>query len=453
MIHGDYTIASDIVIWRSPRAAVVFAPRRGVPVLVDKALAADLDAHRGLPPLTSLPADIEDLMISAGVLDSIGSPRPPSGADGFIDKLRAAKTISLLDLVVSEGCNFGCPHCIHARDVATSSSRSAGLLMMPMETAVRAIDEFAALQLVLGHDDLVVHIGGAEPLTNWPVVSHIVTHVKGVTGFARRRVSMNSNLALLTTEHAQFLVDNGVQISTSLDGTRDVNDRIRHLKNGSGTYDVILSKLGLLRDLGAPLDSVNLTVTSATLPGFDVSGYLDLVEGLGMRGVALDFDLVGSAQAKPHDVGRFLLGFYREASRRGVTCYGTWTKPFENLFTDDDARASGPVAFCKAVEGANIAVSPDGSLFMCSYTSAPLGQLGDMATRFGPNLARLVEERTALVEVHCNGCALFKVCGGQCHATQEVATYENTDKVNMMCDVYRHVTQELAVAHAEDDWE
>ena len=256
----------------------------------------------------------------------------------------------------------------------------------------------------------------------------------------------------MSEEHARFLIDHGVIISTSLDGVRKDNDIIRVLKNGAGTFDVILEKIQMLRRLGYLMDSVSLTVTDRTFRVFDRKGYIDLLKELGMTGVSIDFDLVRSTDISAQEVSSFLLGFYDLCTETGIECFGTWTKPFENLFADRSDCHTPPMrGFCKAVEGGNISVSPQGRLFMCGYTSSLLGELGGMMRVYPHALLDLLGRRSETVSKHCRGCELIAVCGGQCHTTREVASFERSGKVNVMCDIYRSVTRELAVRKVDSE--
>lgn len=449
LLENQPVAASDLIFQDGDSADVVYSASVGIAVFVTHDIAEILRSASGdvgdrLRDLVG--EEMVDQLVQAEVLWPKRGSDPSRHRRSLLEqKIQSARTIRFLDLVVSEGCNYGCPHCIHSRDVETGPFRMLNTYMT-IGTARAAIDEFVRLQRTIGNDHLAIHIGSAEPLINWKTTHFIVQYVNSIDGFAKKRVTINTNLSLLSEDRARFLISHGVIISTSLDGVKEDNDTIRILKNGAGTFDVILEKIQMLRMLGYLMDSVSLTVTGETIRKFNSTGYIDLLKRLGMTGVSIDFDLVGSADIAAEEVSSFLLAFYDLCTQNGIECFGTWTKPFENLFMDQDDPEAPPMpGFCKAVEGGNISVSPQGGLFMCGYTSSMLGNLGGMMQQYPETLLNLLARRTAVVESHCKGCELIAVCGGQCHTTHEVASFEQSPKVNVMCDIYRTVTRELAV--------
>lgn len=430
--------APDLVVWPGEEYAVMFSAKTAMARYVSTDFA-DAVSQSGVDELLS---DIDEADIAsfleAGILRDTHSATEVS-----LDAIRDGSTVDFLDLIVSEGCNFGCPHCIHSRDVAAGGNRVINTFMS-METARTALEEFCCHLLRHNKSALFVHIGSAEPLLNWPVVEFIADYVHNRNDFVQKRVTLNSNLALLTEDRARFLIDRQVVISTSLDGVKEDNDKIRVFKSGRGTYDLIIDRIRMLRSLGYAMDSISLTVTDRTIDDFQAEAFIETLRELEMTGVSVDFDLVGSTGVSPMEIARFLLDFYQRCVRSEIECYGTWTKPFENLFRNDRFVAPAvEVGFCKAIEGGNISVSPQGRFHICGYTSSDLGGLGEMKL-YGQRLSELLATRRAAVVKHCHGCDLVGACGGQCHATHEVSSAENSQKVDRMCDVYRAVTRELS---------
>ena len=449
ILRTNHVVAPDLVLQTGEGAAVAYSASVGIAVYVtldvaDILRSSDVEA---VDQLTSVLGDeMVAQLIAAEILREKDAPDPSAKRRSILEaQIKDGRTIRFLDLVVSEGCNYGCAHCIHSRDIETSPFRMLNTYMTT-ETAKTAIDEFVDLQHDIGNKDLAIHIGSAEPLINWRTTSFVVEYVASIRGFSTKRVTINTNLSLLSDEQARFLIGHGVIISTSLDGVKEDNDAIRVLKNGGGTFDVILGKIHMLRSLGYLMDSVSLTVTDQTIRTFNSKGYIDLLKRLDMTGVSIDFDLVGSAEISAPEVSSFLLSFYDLCTENNIECFGTWTRPFENLFTDRDDPHTPPMpGFCKAVEGGNISISPQGRLFMCGYTSSLLGELGGMRKDYPRALLDLLAGRTAVVSKHCKGCELIALCGGQCHTTHEVASFEHSQKIDVMCDIYRTVTRELAV--------
>lgn len=440
-------VTSDLVAWQREGFAVIYSSIAAAPLFTNTHTVEAL--FRG--EINSIRAPVLTQLKEARIVVEDDAVQPEEllreGARKRSQTVSTGSTIRMLDLIVSEGCNFGCPHCIHSRDVAASGERRINTYMTP-DMAVTAIDTFCDLLRNNLRRDLWVHIGSAEPLLAWKTVLAIIAHVNEVEGFDTKRISINSNLSLMTQEMAQVLLDAGVIVSTSLDGSKIDNDKVRILKSGKGTFELIVSKIKELKAFGFSMDSISLTLTDRNIVEFDALAYINTLKDLGITGVSVDFDLVGSASISPELIIETLLSFHEMCLSNGIECYGSWTKPFENLFRGDDEVDWNILGFCKAVEGGNVSVSPQGSLHMCGYTSANLGTLQSMHEDYPKRLSALLDTRAKLVEEHCEGCELVKVCGGQCHATHEVASAEQTSKIDSMCEVYRGVTKELALRKA-----
>ena len=54
---------------------------------------------------------------------------------------------------------------------------------------------------------------------------------------------ITTNLTLLTDEMIKLFIDNDFNISVSLDGPEEIHDRYRVLKNGLGTFEIIMNNL------------------------------------------------------------------------------------------------------------------------------------------------------------------------------------------------------------------
>ena len=69
---------------------------------------------------------------------------------------------------------------------------------------------------------VTIEFQGGEPLVNFPVVKHIIEYAREKNKAAGKRLefTMVSNLSLMDEEKLAYLVDNKVQICTSIDGPR-----------------------------------------------------------------------------------------------------------------------------------------------------------------------------------------------------------------------------------------
>lgn len=156
----------------------------------------------------------------------------------------------MLNLIVSEACNFGCQHCLHKCSVDQNKNHGSKKLM-DYETAREAINKYAHLiRQWDSNAQLSIHFGSAEPLLNWEVVMRASEYIRRIDPNAR--IAINTNLSLMTTQIAKVIKQYDIQISTSLDGPLEGNDAIRTFHNGGGTYRTIMRAFEIMNDAGTP---------------------------------------------------------------------------------------------------------------------------------------------------------------------------------------------------------
>src|SRR5580692_7635955 len=80
---------------------------------------------------------------------------------------------------------------------------------------------------------------------NFPLLKQAVAYARGEAD--RRHValdfSLTTNATLLTPAIIEFLADNAIGVTVSIDGAKESQDAFRVFKNGRGTYDIIEPKI------------------------------------------------------------------------------------------------------------------------------------------------------------------------------------------------------------------
>jgi sulfatase maturation enzyme AslB (radical SAM superfamily) len=127
-------------------------------------------------------------------------------------------------IVVTLRCNHHCRYC-HAA-VAPMTAKEFD---MTEETAKTVVDTI----MFTNSSHLTIEFQGGEALVNYPVVQFIVEYARNMAYHLGKKVnfSLVSNLTLMTEEKLSWLMKNGVDVCTSLDG-----DELTHNHNRSG-YD------------------------------------------------------------------------------------------------------------------------------------------------------------------------------------------------------------------------
>ncbi|WP_333456284.1 radical SAM/SPASM domain-containing protein [Microcoleus sp. herbarium5] len=435
-------IANDVNLWTVNQDWIAISSAKvGKVLCVPSAWQEFIETNLGCEPTDYFDQGQTELLIKYGIIQA------ENDRDGLRDvyaeiqpRIKNNERLDNLSLIISEGCNFKCPHCIHSNDVKQLQTRSLNTYMSS-DTAKLSIDSFFAIAEKNEKREIDIEFGAAEPLLNWLVIEYVVDYIKNNYSSFSVTYHMTTNLSLATEKQAKFFVENKFKISTSLDGDKLANNAVRIDKRGAGTYDTIIEKIELMKENGYSFDSVNLTLTKDNIEIINVEEYLDTIQSMGMNGIGLDFDVVTSEHLDVQTVCNKMLEIYDACKRRGLYCVGTWLHPSENMLDPD---FSVPNIFCKAVAGRNLSVSPQGTLHMCDFTSTQLGRI-EQVDSYGENLGNLIAGRENFVATHCQDCSLKASCRGQCHTTLEVNDPKNNEKLHFMCDFYRTLTKAVVV--------
>ena len=111
---------------------------------------------------------------------------------------------------------------------------------MPFETGKAAIDFL--LEKSVGRENLEVDFFGGEPLMNFEVVKQIVEYARSKEEEYGKHFSftITTNGVLLDDDNIEYINREMKNVVLSIDGRREVNDRMRVRVDGSGCYDKIV---------------------------------------------------------------------------------------------------------------------------------------------------------------------------------------------------------------------
>ncbi len=350
--------------------------------------------------------------------------------------------IDYLELIMSEACNFRCTYCIHFNNLETSDRINNPEKLMRFDTAKMAVDRY--LKILRGHGKRTAEInfGGGEPLLAWPVIKQVLEYCRATYGLEFDfRFSINTNASLITSEIATTLKEFHVKIASSLDGLREGNDHVRLTKSGNGAFSQILRGFEALTQAGYPLDGIAVTIAEKNFHQLDES-IIDWAVARGMKNVRIDIDVVDLVEIPVEEVVSKLIRIRRYATERGVDVPGFWSRPAENL---NESTLEIRVAFCGAVRGNNMCIGPAGNIYGCGYSTTQLGNLAEIQSFHAPGTAyhRFVRNHLIGAMEMCKGCMIEGQCGGGCNITHEFARATKTAKIELMCDFYRRMTQEI----------
>ncbi len=158
-------------------------------------------------------------------------------ADKAFDFKNRHTEIKALCLHVAHTCNLNCEYCF-----AGQGKYHGEQAVMSFETGKRALDFL--VENSGSRVNLEVDFFGGEPLMNFDVVKQLVAYARSIEKDKGKnfRFTLTTNGVLLDDEVTEFANKECHNVVLSLDGRKEVHDRLRKTINGKGSYDTIVPK-------------------------------------------------------------------------------------------------------------------------------------------------------------------------------------------------------------------
>jgi len=360
------------------------------------------------------PADVRE--ICEGLAELIEEGQLMSEAPELADyKPPEDKAVKAICLHAAHDCNLRCRYCF-AGAGAFGGDRS----LMTYETGKKALDFLFEASGNRAHVE--VDYFGGEPLMNFPVVKALILY--GEEESRRRgktlKQTLTTNGVLLQGEISDFLDRHDVALVLSIDGRKEVNDRMRPSVNGGGSYDVILPHF---RETVDKRGGENYYLRG-TYTRFNKDFFRDVIH---MAESGFDMVSVEPVVALPEEEYAFrqedipeLFGQYEELARYYLERMRAG-RPFTffhfNLDLDRGPCLPKRLGGCGA-GSEYLAVSPDGVLYPCHQfvgnEDFAVGDVGDGIKK--PEISELFRNSHVLAKEKCRGCWARFYCSGGCHA-------------------------------------
>lgn len=330
-------------------------------------------------------------------------------------KYSVVSPIKAMCLLISQDCNLRCKYCF-----ASTGDYGEGRKLMTFETGKKAIDF-----LIDNSGDRVnleLDFFGGEPLMNFDVVKQIVKYARSKEKEYNKnfRFTITTNGMLLTDDKIDFINEEMSNVVLSIDGRKEVNDRLRVRVDGTGSYDKILEGYKKLVSKRGDKDYyVRGTYTKYNLDfsndvmhlydlGFDQVSVEPVMADKEMPYAIVENDL--EAIYKEYEVLADKLEKIRE---NGGFCN------FFHFMLDLD---QGPCAI-KRLRGCGsgneyVAITPDGDIYPChQFVGIPEFIMGNLEDGTFDNS---IKEKFANTHVYakddCKKCWAKFYCSGGCNA-------------------------------------
>lgn len=164
--------------------------------------------------------------------------------EDYMEQFQERPTVvKALCLHIAHDCNLACRYCF-----AEEGEYHGRRAMMPYEVGKAALDFLIASSG--NRRNLEVDFFGGEPLMNFEVVKKLVAYGREQEKLHDKkfRFTLTTNGVLLNDEVMEFANQEMANVVLSIDGRKEVNDRMRPFRNGAGSYGLIVPKFQKFAD-------------------------------------------------------------------------------------------------------------------------------------------------------------------------------------------------------------
>lgn len=345
---------------------------------------------------------------------------------------RPETIVKALCLNVAHDCNLRCDYCF-----ASTGDFKGARELMPLDVAKSAVDFL--LQNSKHRRQLEIDFFGGEPLMNWDVVRQTVEYAKAEAAKLGKvfRFTITTNGLGLTPAIEEFINEHMYNVVLSIDGRKEVNDRIRRtVSNNGSVYEIIIPRFQrLVQNRGDKSYFVRGTFTAHNL---DFSQDVEHLHDLGFDQISMEpvvADPTEEYALREDHLPRVLQEYerlaelYLERQRQG--------RAF-NFFHFNVELKKGPCIY-KRISGCGagyeyLAVAPSGEIFPChQFVGEPEYVLGTVWSGLEKaDVSDAFKDSHVLNKPICRSCWAKYFCSGGC------------EKHNIQYSGSRDVPEEMA---------
>lgn len=183
-------------------------------------------------------AEVEEAVMEVLELEQSGQLFAPDIYENYVFDFKKRQTVvKALCLHIAHDCNLACKYCF-----AEEGEYHGRRALMSFEVGKKALDFL--VKNSGNRVNLEVDFFGGEPLMNWDVVKQLVEYGRSIEAANNKkfRFTLTTNGVLLNDDIMEFANKEMANIVLSIDGRKEINDKMRPFRGGQGSYDIIVPK-------------------------------------------------------------------------------------------------------------------------------------------------------------------------------------------------------------------
>ncbi len=345
-------------------------------------------------------------------------------------------TPTVLNLKITSNCNLSCKYCYEDHNLPKGYSG-----VMDQDTAIRAIEWYAQYKKTKSVN--ICFIGG-EPLLNFDIIKGTVTHFKKDPSFDIH-YSLTTNATLLTPRLIQFISENDIGVNISIDGDKELHDKMRLYRNGNPSFHVVANAISLFAENKKYLITALVTGTKYA---HNYLSHIRCIVNMGIR--TIYFSYVGGKSQYSETAADYTQSC-RELDNLIAYSLDQWLNggvnvyPFCNIFKSIVTLAPIAPLWCSAGQN-SMCIHKDGQVTPCYKFSTY--QFGNINSACDVNKEIVQQFRSQIDSVHrvfCKHCWISQFCNGFC-----IKDYTTMLKIsNTRCRLMRYFVKKSLLLLAE----
>lgn len=385
--------------------------------------------------LTFPEQEVDEVLCELSELEKMGYLNAPDDYQSV--NLAPAGVVKAMCLHAAHDCNLRCQYCF----ASTGDFHMGARCLLSYDVGKAALDWL--VEKSGNRVNLEVDFFGGEPLMNFPVVKQLVAYGRSLEKQHNKRFkfTITTNCLALNDEVTDFLNAEMDNVVLSIDGRKEVHDRMRPTENGKGSYDLVFPRAqAFVKKRGDKQYYVRGTFTAYNTDfANDVLHLADAgFEQVSVEPVVTD-PAVPYALKEEHlpavlDEYERLAHIYYERRKNGQ-----WFNFFHFMID----LAGGP-CLRKRLTGCGagneyVAVTPEGDIYPCHQFVGRDGyKMGSVLTgAFDADMQAVFHASHVLSKEKCRDCFAKYFCSGGCAANAEASSGSILEPSDMECRLGR----------------
>jgi uncharacterized protein len=345
-------------------------------------------------------------------------------------------------LNVTNQCNLACGYCYEYSDDKISNTAGKPKFMQ------HAVAESAIDMLIresAQRPSIHVTFFGGETLMNFPLLRSAVDYAKLKCAEASKTVefSLTTNATLLNEKIVDFLSEHKIGVTVSIDGDRELNDKMRVFHDGRGSYDIIVPKIKMLLERHRT-NSIGARVTLSSGVSHVRRIYDHLTQEVGFHAVGFSPATASPDRLYhlgPQKMGNVLEGFEELAWQYRDYAVAGRQHGFTNASDTLKELHSGISKAYPCGAGLGLlGVGTAGDISLCHrFVDSPVGKMGHVQNGGVDHTARnnFLQTHNLSARYDCHTCWSRPTCAGGCYH-EAFIHHGNTAAANLhYCDWIR----------------